>query len=252
MFSQSLTRGEHKTQTQFRSCGGDGCSWRVSSQRRPRNGRPKLPLHVLSSFFQIPSFSPVCSSSVFSFSFKIFQTLFLPLSFYCSCFSTLFRPYAFLTVPCFVFQGISVILLYVSTLAFLLPLFFFSTFSPLPSSPFLFLSSANFLLRHVCSFVPTRRATNLQSSLNFSPSSFPRFTFELALGGSVSWGIDLGGSMSWCIIVFGPSFPKDPCVWIGRCQRPYVMPPAASVVSPNCFSLCIERCFKRRVVQTLF
>jgi hypothetical protein len=31
--------------------------------------------------------------------------------------------------------------------------------------------------------------------------------------------------MSRCIVVSGPSFPKDSCVWIDRCQRPYVIPP---------------------------
>ena len=52
-------------------------------------------LLVLSSFFQIPSFSPVCSSSVFSFTFKIFET------FFCSYLSIVpvFPPYFVICVP---------------------------------------------------------------------------------------------------------------------------------------------------------
>jgi len=87
-------------------------------------------LLVLSFLFQIPSFSPVCSSSVFSLTFKIFQTLFLLLSFYCSCFPTLFRPYAFRTVPCFALQGISIILFYVSSLVFISSSLFLFYFLP--------------------------------------------------------------------------------------------------------------------------
>jgi len=90
-------------------------------------------LLVLSSFFQIPSFSPVCSSSVFSFSVKIFQTLSLysylfiflfshPLSSICVpycpllCLSRHFYHFTLCQFPRFYFF-----------------LFFFSTFSRLPS-----------------------------------------------------------------------------------------------------------------------
>jgi hypothetical protein len=71
-------------------------------------------LLVLSSFFKVPSVSLVCSSSFVSVKeniLKYLKTLFLLVSFYCSSIPTLFRPYAFLTAPCFVFQGISIILL---------------------------------------------------------------------------------------------------------------------------------------------
>lgn len=129
MFSQSLTRGEHKTQnTVSQLC------WEWVFTYRHKEGQEMVVhnflLLVLSSFFQIHSFSRVCSSSVFSFTFKLFQTLFLLLSFYCSRFPTLFRSYAFLTAPCFVFQGISIILLYVSSLAFLSSSLFLFYFLP--------------------------------------------------------------------------------------------------------------------------
>ena len=159
----------------FQTAVGTGAHGVCRHKEDPKMVVQNFLLLVLSSIFQIPSFSPVCSSSVFSFTFKIFQTLFLLLSFYCSCFPTLFLPYAFLTVPCFVFQGIPIILFYVGSLIFIsssLFLFYFLPFTLLTilsctlfvfifcaRSPFLFLSSANFLLRHVCRFLPIRHAT---------------------------------------------------------------------------------------------
>jgi hypothetical protein len=98
--------------------------------------------------------------------------LFSALIFLLFLFSHPISSYAFLTVICFVFQGIPIILFYVGSLVFLSsPLFLFyflpSTLRTILSctlfvfifcarSPFLFLSSAPFLLRHVCRFVPTR------------------------------------------------------------------------------------------------
>jgi hypothetical protein len=85
---------------------------------------------VLSSFLQIPCFSPVRYSNVFSFTFNtVFQILFRLLHFHCSCFPTLFRPYAFLTVPCYVFQSIAIILCQFPRF-YLFLCFLFSTFSP--------------------------------------------------------------------------------------------------------------------------
>jgi len=212
-------------------------------------------LLVFSSLFQIPSFSPVCSSSVFSFTFKIFQTLFLLFSFYCSCFRTLFRPYAFLTVLCFFFQFISIILFYVRSLVLLSsPLFLFyflpSTLLTILSLLYSFPFSVPVPPSFSCLLPPSSCVMSAGSCQHATPpTSNQPLTSRLPLShGSPSnlrWVVrELRHLPGWVYELiyhrFRPLISEGLCVWIGRCQRSHAMTPTASYVSPDCFSVCIE------------
>jgi hypothetical protein len=122
-----------------------------------------------------------------------------------------------------------------------LPLFFFSTVSPLPflyyirfhfPSPFpVFCPLPVASCLHVRANTP-RHHRPIKLLLHvllafFIAPSFPTLHLRTCSG----WVCELMHNL-FVKFCFGPSFPKGSCVWICRGQRPYVTPSTASVVSP--------------------